>query len=78
MKRTQIYLTQKADEALKTIARRTGKTKSQLIREALDEMVYRYEGEDQHKAFEKAKGLWKDRNDLPDFKKIRQEMDRYS
>lgn len=78
MRRTQIYLTFEEDEALKAISRQTGKSKSRLVREALDEMVYRFVGEDQQQAFEEAEGLWKDRNDLPDYKQIRQEMDRFS
>ncbi len=36
MQRTQIYLSERETEALDRLARQTGRTRSQLIREAID------------------------------------------
>jgi len=41
MERTQIYLTMRETKALKRLAKRTGQTRSELIRRAIDEVYLR-------------------------------------
>ncbi|MBI2895622.1 MAG: ribbon-helix-helix protein, CopG family [Deltaproteobacteria bacterium] len=62
MERTQIYLSRRASEVLAREARRTGRTKSQLIREAI-EAVYFGAGrpDDVEKALLASAGAWKGR-----------------
>jgi hypothetical protein len=53
-----------------------GKKQSELIREAVDELIARYSESRRQEILNKAAGIWKDRDDLPDFAKLRREWDR--
>lgn len=60
--RTQIYLTRDESAALERASIRTGKTRSQLIREAIDEKYgTRPSLEEFMAALNAAAGIWKDR-----------------
>jgi len=76
MVRTQIYLAEKERAALSRLAARSGKKQSELIRQAVDEFVARFEEEHRQAVLSRAAGLWKRRKDLPDFAKLRREWDR--
>lgn len=76
MIRTQIYLTEIEHDALQHLVVDTGKSQSQLIREAIDMLIEQTQQPAIKDAFSKAAGLWKNRNDLPNFNKIRKEFDR--
>jgi predicted DNA-binding protein len=64
MERTQIYLTKRESETLKRLSERTGRTRSQLIREAIassyldvpDSVALR-------RALAATAGLWSDRSE---------------
>ncbi len=76
MIRTQIYLTDRQRAKLTIIAENMGKKQSELIREAIDRLIEQA-GQDQKKtALKEAAGIWKDRDDLPDFRALRSEWDR--
>jgi predicted DNA-binding protein len=63
MQRTQIYLTEAETAALDREAARTGRTRSQLIREAIEEKYALPSGiEDFLKVLEETFGAWKDRD----------------
>jgi len=64
--RTQLYLDDAVHARLTALARRQGRSLSDLVREALAK-AYGDDREDERKSTLKAiEGLWKDRNDLPD------------
>lgn len=78
MFRTQIYLTQFEREKLNLLARELGKKQSALIREAIDQFIENKIIEKQRKksALHDIAGLWANRDDLPDFYELRNELNR--
>jgi chromosome segregation and condensation protein ScpB len=76
MIRTQIYLTEQQRNELSTLAKAFGKKQSELIREAIDKLIYQAGKNHRKHVLSEAAGIWKDRTDLPDFLLIRSEWDR--
>lgn len=78
MLRSQVYLTETEKEKLNLLSEETGKSQSKLIREAIDLFIlHKLEGKlNKITAIKAARGLWKDRVDLPDISKLRAEFDR--
>ena len=76
MVRTQIYLTERQRDELAAIAKTVGKKQSELIREAVDRLIDEKGRGRRETILREAAGIWKDRNDLPDFRAMRAEWDR--
>jgi hypothetical protein len=63
-------------ERLRALALHTGKPEEELLREALDLLSARLMNQDRRDRLRKAKGIWKDRDDLPELSALREEMNR--
>lgn len=76
MHRTQIYLTDVQRRALQSIARRLGRTQSDLIRSALDTYIEWQTPAERIELLRAGRGLWKGRGDLSELAAVRSELDR--
>jgi len=78
MFRSQVYLTAAEREQLQALSHQTGRSQSELIRAAIDLFIEVNSKQSENKlaSAQAIKGIWGDRNDLPDFEKIRKEFDR--
>ncbi len=83
MTTAQINLTDSQVDALHKLSEQTGKTEDELLQEAVNKLIGEV-GEAEAKRQEwlevlrQAKGIWKDRDDLPDLRELREEADRFS
>jgi hypothetical protein len=77
MAETELDLTEKERSILQEIARRTGKSESELIHEAISRLINGFASENRLSLIRQAKGIWKDRSDLPVFEDLRREWDRF-
>lgn len=67
--RTQIYLTQAQQSRLATVSRRAALTKSELIRQAIDQFLDQQaisKPDDKLRRLQAIQGLWADRSDIED------------
>lgn len=76
MVRTQIYLTEEQRKGLSILAESTGKKQAELIREAVDQLIDMSSGSRRASVLNSAAGIWRDREDLPDFNASRRSWDR--
>jgi predicted DNA-binding protein len=76
MVRTQVYLTEEERIGLDNVSEATGKKQSELIREAVDRFLDLAEGSQRDAILREVAGLWRKREDLPDFGAVRRSWDR--
>ena len=77
MNRTQIYLTEAEQGALRSLSKASGRSQSELIREAIDRFLAEARPQSQRAALMAAAGLWRDRTDLPELADLRAESERF-
>jgi len=71
----EIRLTRDQERSLKAAALATGKTETELIGEALERYLEQVDTRKKYDALMAGAGMWKDRTDLPDVRKMREEWD---
>lgn len=73
---TEIILTPEEQAALEQISQATGKPSGELVREAVDRLITGFRTKDRLSLLRKARGMWKDREDLEQLRGLRAEWDR--
>lgn len=76
MVRTQIYLTDEERLGLSSMAQATGRKQSELIREAVDRFIEMASASRRKFVLNRAAGIWRNRDDLPDLRASRRSWDR--
>jgi hypothetical protein len=71
-----LHLTEQEQTTLETLAQRNGKTPDELIHDAVKQLLARFQDEDRLRSLRQARGMWKDRTDLPSVVQLRREWDR--
>ena len=71
-----INLTDQESDSLLTIARQTGKSQDELLRDAINHLISQFQKQDRRALLQSARGIWKDRTDLPSAEELRREWDR--
>lgn len=78
MPQVMIDLTPENSLRLEMFVRQTGKSQDELLNRAVEQLDVAESGvsDDWKEAWRKAAGMWRDRDDLPDFQEIRKSWDR--
>lgn len=72
----QVFLTDTELQMLPSMSQSTGKTENELLHEALDLLKVRVDLESRRSLLRSARGMWRDRDDLPSLTDLRNEMNR--
>ena len=71
----QITLTDQEGAALRALAEQAGKSEDELLLEAVRQLVTQFRHNHRRELLQQARGMWKDRTDLPDLETLRREFD---
>lgn len=74
MMETQVSLTEQNQQALVEISLLTGKSQQELISSAIEELIKSYQQKKRLELMQQAKGIWKDRDDIPSLETLREEF----
>lgn len=75
MHRTQVYLTEVEYRAIKSLARRSGRSFAAVMREAIDAFIVRDQVVDLQDALEASHGCWRGREGDMDLRAMRNEWE---
>lgn len=76
MVRTQIYLERDQKAHLNRLSLRTGRSQSELIRQAIDLLAEHHLTTNRNQILAKARAIWRERTDFPEVRELRDEFDR--
>jgi hypothetical protein len=71
-----LHLTGQEQTALEAMAQRMGKTPDEIVHDAVKQLIAQFQSEDRLSLLRQARGMWKDRTDLPSLPDLRREWDR--
>ena len=71
-----LRLTEQEQSALEAMAQSMGKTPDQLVYDVVKQLIAQFHSEDRLALIRQARGMWKDRTDLPSLVDLRREWDR--
>ncbi|GAK60289.1 Gsl4096 protein [Candidatus Vecturithrix granuli] len=73
----QITLNDNESQVIQDITEHTGKSLEDILHEAVHQFISRMTAQNRLFLLRQARGLWKDRDDLPDFQTLRHGWDRF-
>ena len=73
-----LHLTEQEQTALETMAQRAGKTPDEFVHDAITQLIAQFQSEDRLRLLRQARGMWKDRTDLPALRDLRSEWERWT
>ena len=73
----QLTLTEAEMRAIEALSRSRGKTQEEILHEAVEHFLAQHKTEGRLAALQQARGIWRGRQDLPDFVELRNEWDRF-
>lgn len=76
MATAQITLTESETRDIRALSQSLGMTEEEILREALEQVLARHKNEGRLAALQQARGIWRTRQDLPDFAELRDEWNR--
>jgi predicted transcriptional regulator len=76
MTTTSVNLTQVEYASLSAIARQIGKTEAEVLQEAVHHYIAQFQHANRKQLLQQARGMWRERTDLPDATALRRELDR--
>ncbi len=76
MAATELTLSDEEQTSLTAIAQQTGKTEAEVIHEAVMLYIQQYQQQSRQYFLQQARGMWRERDDLPDFQSLRSSWDR--
>jgi hypothetical protein len=72
----ELHLTAQEQTTLEAMAQRTGKTPDEFIHDAVKQLIAQFQSEERLRLLRQARGMWRDRTDLPSVADMRHEWDR--
>lgn len=72
----QVTLSESETQALEALSHSKGKTQEEILHDAIEQFLARHDSETRLVALRRARGIWCERENLPDFRKLRSEWDR--
>jgi len=76
MTTAQITLSEAEDQAIFRLSQSQGKTREEILHAAIEQFLAQHQSEHRLVALQQARGIWRQRRDLPDFATLRKELDR--
>jgi hypothetical protein len=71
-----LHLTEQEQTVLETMAQHLDKTPDELVHDTVKQLIAQFQSEDRLSLLRQARGMWKDRTDLPLLTDMRREWDR--
>ncbi len=76
MTTAQVTLSESQRTAIQALSQSHGKTQEEILHQAIEQFLTQHQGENRLAALRQARGIWKDKQDLPDFTGLRNEWNR--
>ena len=77
MATAQVTLTESETQAIQALSQSKGKTQEEILHEAIDQFLAQHKTESRLAALRQARGMWQERQDLPDPAELRNESYRH-